>query len=268
MLFLLYNLELWGDNMDKIINIINSGKIIETDDILKIISLYIKFYNLDKYVKDVYFDPTNIYPALYIIKDNIIVFNDKKIIDSAYKLYDLIYNVYKIDENSFKYILNFYYLYLIYHELEHAKQKMIYETSDNELFSYLYEIRERLHLKKDFYDQYHDLFPMERQAINSGNMKAYQLICHSNITIKERHVLYLLYLIRRAYNYHYKKNVKVISPINQLFELAKGDINILNNLIMNSNLSIDDKIDYGLDIDYPDYINLRKEKHTLYKKIK
>ena len=254
--------------MDKIINIIDSGNIIETDDILRIVSLYIKYYNLDKYVKDVYFDSENIYPAHYIIKDNIIVFNDKKIIESAYKLYDLVYNVYEIDENSFKYILDFYYLYVIYHELEHAKQKMIYETSDNELFSYLYEIRERLHLKKDFYDQYHDLFPMERQAINSGNMKAYQLICHSNLSKRECNVLYLLYLIRRAYNYHYRKDVNVISPINQLFELAQGDINILNNLIMNSKLSIDDKIDFGLDIDYSKYKNLCKEKHTLCKRIK
>ena len=253
--------------MGRIINIIDGGKIIETDDVLKIVSSCIKYYNLDKYVKDVYFDSNNIYPANYVIKDNVIVFNDQKIIESAYRLYDLIYDIYKIDENNYKYIINFYYLYVIFHELEHAKQKMIYETSDNELFNYLYEIREILQLNRNFYDEYHDLFPMERQAINSGNIKAYQLMCHSNLSERECNVLYLVYLIRRLCNYHCKNDAKVISPINQLFELAQGNINILNNLIMNSKLSTDDKIDLGLDINYPEYLNLRREKHILYKKI-
>ena len=253
--------------MGRIINIIDGGKIIETDDVLKIVSSCIKYYNLDKYVKDVYFDYNNIYPANYVIKDNIIVFNDQKIIESAYKLYDYIYNAYKIDENNYKYIINFYYLYVIFHELEHAKQKMKYETSDNELFNYLYEIREILQLGKSFYDEYHDLFPMERQAINSGNMKAYQLMCYSNLSERECNVLYLVYLIRRLCNYHCKNDAKVISPISQLLELTKGDINIINSLSGNNNFSFADKIDYGLDINYPEYLNLRREKHILYKKI-
>ena len=253
--------------MNEIIEKINNSRPLEKDDILKIVSLYIQYYDLDLYVKDVWFNPKYFYPACYHKKMNVLIFNDEKVINNAYHLYDVLYNMYGIDENYFNHIINFHYLYLIYHELDHANQKKIYEENDdNELFSYLYDIRKRLQLNKGFYDTHHDLFPMEKAAINNGSLKAYNLISLTNLPERERDILHLLYLIRRIYDYRVSKKT-IISPISRLFELSQEDRRFFDEIIAKTNLSMEERLNFGLDLSYDEYAKLTKEKSRVFKKV-
>ncbi len=255
--------------MDKIIKTINNGhKVFDIDDVVRIVSLFVDWYDLGNFYKGIGFKSKGHYTAIYNLKTEKLSFNDKQIIRGAYNLYDSVYNVYHVDENSYNYFLNAYYLYTICHEIDHICQKKKAVQASNENYqSFMFETNNLLKKNRGAYRDYHNIFPMEKKSINTGGLVAYNIMNQTNIPDRELDVLYLVYLIRRLEDYHLEKDNQIISPINQFFSLdtSKEYQKKMNQLLVTANLTLDDRLDYGLDISYDEYMLVKEKKHQLYK---
>ena len=132
--FLCYNITLNGGHMITLLNKFDDNYVIgKINDICDIVSPYIRQYNLGGYLKDISFNPESKYLAYYNIRTNRLFFNDEKIIRTGYRLFDQLRRKYQISEKYYTYFLNYFYLYIIYHELTHVYQKARDESTLNEL---------------------------------------------------------------------------------------------------------------------------------------
>ena len=251
--------------MIDVINKMNDHHIIEKDDILKIIADYISKNNLEKYLCDVVFSSETNHLAHYNISTNKVVLNDDRIINSCYKLFDGLQKIYQINEDNYAYFINFYYLYIIYHELTHVSQKAQYEKYCNKynVFNYLYELC--IVLREDeinFYKENHDIFPMEIEANNNGYLKAYQLMNYTNVPIKEIKIMYLQYLFSLLYNYKKIDAQKLQNPIELLSNENKlVSLRTIKNLLKKDELSKIERLNLGLPITLSEYKSIENKKY-------
>lgn len=251
--------------MITLLNKFDDNYIIKEKDILDVAASYVKDNNLEQYLSDIVFDPNNMHLGHYNLKTNKIVLNDEKIIKFGYKLFDKLQNRFEINENYYTYFLNFYYLYIIYHELVHVSQKARYESNINkkdDVFNYLFELCFSLHSNDNsFYKENHDFFPMEIDANNTGYLKAYTLMEYTKLPGKECKMMYLQYLHSLLNNYQKINNERIITPIDKLaMENGNVDINKIGELLNESKLSKIERMNLGLNITSKEYDSVIKEK--------
>ena len=166
--------------MITLLNKFDDNYIIHEEDILDIISQYIKAYDLEQFIKDVNFDNNLNVLASYNCSNLTININMKRLWETCYKWSNKLQSLYKIDNSNYSYLLNYYCLYILFHEITHANQKkqhdLLIKNTDS-MYIFLYELNEKLQLEnKDLYNKHHDLFPMEIEANNTGLLNSYNLI--------------------------------------------------------------------------------------------
>ena len=236
------------------------GKI---NDICDIVSPYIRQYNLGGYLKDISFNPESKYLAYYNIRTNRLFFNDEKIIRTGYRLFDQLRRKYQISEKYYTYFLNYFYLYIIYHELTHVYQKARDESTLNELYLYLYELCDQLRKESvHFYNKFHDLFPMEREAINNGALVAYNLMKYTKLPGYECKVMRLKYFKIITADYELVNQSQVISPIETLLNKYPERLEKINELSKTAKLSKEMKFNFGLPVSTQELknVNFTKKK--------
>ena len=248
--------------MITLLNKFDDNYVLEKKDVLDVICAYIKENHLESFLNDVIFDDNSKYMGSYNAKDRIITLNDNKIIKFCYKNSDKIQKLYNIDENLYTYFFNFYYLYIIYHELEHVIQTREYFGNGNLMYKYLYELCRKLHYNSQiFYNRNHDLFPIEIDANNNGYLKAYQILSYTKLPGKELRIMQAQYLFSLLFNYEKINNYKIMAPIDKLCnENKKIDRSLINKLIDACNLSKIERLNMGLDITPNEYDSIYKEK--------
>ena len=253
--------------MITLLNKFDDKYIISKKDILGIALSYIELNGLENYFKDISFSSDSKFMGYYNIKTNEIVLNDDKIMKFCYRLYDKLNKFNAIDEDYYSYFINFYYLYIIYHELTHVNQKAKYENgiNDNNLFNYLYEtcfkIREE---DKSLYNKYHELFPMEIEANNNGFLTAYNLMQYTKLPGKECKMMHFQYLTTLLINYEKVSDDRILTPIEKLtLETNCIDLDKVYELLNNENISKIGRLNYGLPISEREYDTIQKEKQKI-----
>ena len=251
--------------MITLLNKFDDNYIIHEDDVYEIALYYIKTNNLELFLNDINFNNESNDLATYTPNDNNIVLNNERIWKTCYKWADKLKEKYHIDDRYYSYILNFYYMYVLFHEMTHANQKKNHDmltTKTPGVYLFLYELCEKLHHDSQaFYDKNHDLFPMEIEANNNGLLKAYSLISHTKLPKKEAKVFYLQYLQSLLSNYKKINKYRILTPFDKLYE-EENRINrdLMYKLFDDANLSKIDRLNLGLDITPNEYNNLQKEK--------
>ena len=256
--------------MITLLNKFDDNYVLEKKDIYDIADKYIRENNVEKYLKDIIFTTDENVLAHYNISKNEIVINNEIVVKKCHKLCDEVERIYELNKDYLTYFLNFFYLYIIYHELMHVSQKAKFENEDNELFNYLYVLSEILHRNNNnFYCDNHDIFPLEIEANNIGFLTAYNLMSYTKLPTKETKVMYLQYLFSLISNYKKISNDKVISPIELLKnEKAIVDVNLINELSNKLKLSKISKMNFGLPITSREFNSVDNEKYkVLYKTI-
>jgi len=257
--------------MITLLNKFDDNYIMKEKDILSIISSYIKENNLEAYLKDVSFIDNTNHLGYYNVKTNELVLNDERIIKFGYRLFDKLNNKFHLNEDNYSYYLNFYYLYIIFHELTHINQKAKFEKSNNDdLFNYLYELCMKLHQNDVmFYSKNHDLFPMEIEANNKGFLRAYNLMTYTKLPLKECRVIKLQYIHSLIKNYERINNYRIITPIEKLLDASDAtEIRRINELLDNSRLSKIERMNLGVGITPREYDSIIREKAKCLIKIK
>ena len=253
--------------MITLLNKFDDRYVIREQDIIEIAWSYIKANNLEGYLSDIKFDNDSKRLGKYNIKTKEIIFNDEKIIRLGYNLFDKLHKNYQIGEDYYAYFLNFYYLYIIYHELTHVSQRAKYEMSlgkENNIFNYLYEMCSILHDSDiSFYKkkENHDLFPMEIDANNNGYLIAYNLMNYTKLPGKEAQVMHLQYLFSLMFNYEKENTFRITAPIEKLAE-KKDYVNLyeIYDIARQTNLSKIERMNLGLPITPKEYDGLEKER--------
>ena len=266
MLFLLYNLLTCEEKMITLLNKFDDKYIIKEEDVLEIVSFYLRSNNLDNYLKNTIFDDNENFLASFDTKNNIIIINNERVWKFCYKNSDNALEKYHFNEEYYSYFLNFYYISVLFHEMTHAKQKMEYENNLNsDLYNYLYELCRMLEYSDlSFYNKNHDLLPLEIEANNNGYLKAYQLMTYTKLPGKEASLMHLEYLKSLLSNYRRLNNYKVLAPMDKLHvKNPVIDIEKIYNLMDNERLSKMDRLNYGLDITPKEYDSIEKEKQKI-----
>lgn len=248
--------------MIAVLNKINKNYTVEEKDVLDIISAYLKQNNLESYLRDVQFDDNSKSMGAYDIKNHVIILNDEKIIKFCYKTSDRLQKIYQIDDEYYHYFLNFFYLYILFHELEHVKQVQKFRDQGTLLCQFLYELCLRLHRNDQaFYTKNHDLFPTEIDANNNGYLKAYNLLSHTNLPSRELEIMRAQYNFSLLYNYE-KINCQYIkSPINKLCDINQNiDTSLLYKLLETCKPNRLERLNLGLSITPLEFDRIEKEK--------
>ena len=135
----------------------------------------------------------------------------------------------------------------------------------NNISNYLYELSYRL--KKDdpnLYKEYHNLFPIEIDANNTGYYKAYSLMSYTKLPSKECKIMQLQYLFSVLYNYDRLNTFRVMTPIEKLAELNPNvDLYKIFDLARQENISKMNRLYLGLPITSREYDGIVKEKQKL-----
>ena len=251
--------------MNNLLNKINDQYVIEKNDILDLALLYVRKNNIEQFLSDVIFTSKANVMAHYNNSTKEIVLNDDRIIKTCYKLTDRLQKIYHIQDDHYNYFLNYYYLFTLYHELMHVSQRARFEqsTNQNNIYNYLYAMCIVLHSSNIFfYKHNHDIFPMEIEANNNGYLNAYNLIKNTQLLPKEKNILYLQYLFSLSLNYKKRNKRKIISPIELLnMENEFVDINSINVLVGECNLSRLRRMTLGLFITPSEYEMMKDEKY-------
>ena len=246
---------------------INNNICLDKYDIIDIIHAYIEKNNLELYLVDVVFDNNSKYIGAYNMKDKTITLNDDRIIKFCYKTSNNLSRIYNIDEDYYNYFFNYYYLYVIFHELEHVLQTKKYENERNKnvmIFKFLYELCQKLHYNSPaFYHFNHDLFPMEIDANNNGYLKSYKFLSHTNLPKRELKIMQTQYTFSLLYNYKKIDNT-VLSPLDKLCENGKNiSKEFILKLLSACELSMDERLNLGLNITSLEFNNIEKEKRKI-----
>ena len=252
--------------MITLLNKFDDKYIIKEEDVLEIVSFYLRSNNLDNYLKDTIFDDKENFLASFDTKNNIIIINNERVWKFCYKNSDNALEKYHFNEEYYSYFLNFYYISVLFHEMTHAKQKMEYENNLNsDLYNYLYELCRILEYSDlSFYNKNHDLFPMEIEATNNGLLKAYQIMSYTKLPNKENEIMHLEYLESLLNNYKRINNYRVLTPMDKLHQKNMFiDMNEINNLLDKEKLSKIKRLNLGLDITPKEYDSIEKEKEKI-----
>ncbi len=254
--------------MNSLINKFNNNGIVNENDILNISSKFIHENKLEEYLKDVKFNNTINDIAVYSPLNSIIYINMQKLWETCYKWTNKLQASYKIDNNNYSYFLNFFVLYILFHEITHAIQKMKHDKNCNNtdsVYIFLYELCEKLEIEnRELYNKNHNLFPMEIEANNNGLLKAYNFMSHTNVPNHEKRIMHLQYISSLLSNYERVGKNHIITPFNKLY-ILENRINIskLNELLETENLDEIERLNLGLDIKINEYKSLQKEKVRL-----
>ena len=233
---------------------------IKEKDILDIAWSIIKENKLEEYLTDIRFNPDSPHIGDYSEKKKIITLNDQRIYTTVNELYKRLLIKHQIDDIYYTYFWNFYYLFIIFHEVEHVNQRAIYESGDgNKLSDLLYEKSISIKNKdNNLYKENHDLFPVEIEANNIGYLNAYKLMSHTKLPKREQRIMHLEYLKALLHNYQ-KTNKRIITPMDK-FSMLTSEINIneINELLNNTRLSKIERMNHGLDINPSEYDSILK----------
>ena len=260
--------------MITLLNKFDDGYIIGEKDVLEIVSHYIEEDNLEEFIKDVSFDNNYEGMGAYKHKANIIILNNENILKFCYCIWDKLMKLYNIDEKYCTYFINFYYLYVLFHEIEHAKQNKKYESLDDKsvLYAFLYGLCSRLEGNNQFYDKNHDLFPTEIEADNNGLLKSYNLLSYTKLPVRETKVLYLQYLVSLQSNYERINRYRVLTPIEKLYNDIKIDnnikvidMNLILKLLDKSKLSKIERFNLGVCITPKEFDSISRERIKIYR---
>ena len=251
--------------MSSLLSKFNDNYVINLDDVYEIALNYIKVNHLELFLNDIDFDDNREELAFYNPKECNIILNNKKTWETCYKWTDKFMELYHVDNKYYSYILNFYYLYVLFHEMTHANQKMNHDqltSKTSNVYLFLYELCEKLHLdSQEFYDNNHDLFPMEIEANNNGLLKAYNIISHTKLPKKESRILYLQYIKSLLTNYEKENKYHILTPLDKLYkEENRINMKMINELFDKANLTLIERLNLGLNITPKEYNHLQKEK--------
>lgn len=254
--------------MNELINKFNNYYVMNQDDILNITSKFITEYRLEEFLCDIKFNDSLGELAVYNPSKSIIYINMQRLWNACYKWSNKLQVTYKIDNCNYSYLLNYYCLYILFHEITHAIQKQKhdkYVNNTNSVYIFLYELCEILELdNKELYDKYHDLFPMEIEANNNGLLKAYNFMSHTNLPSREKRILNLQYINSLLSNYEKDNKSRIITPFSKLYNVeSRINIDKLNELIEEISLDKIDRLNLGLVITNQEYKGLQKEKYIL-----
>ena len=254
--------------MITLLNKFDDHYIVKEKDIIDIAWSYVKANNLEGYLSDVHCDNKSNHLGHYNIRTKEIILNDEKVIKFGYRLYDKLHDKYKIGEDYYTYFLNFYYMYIIYHELMHVSQRAKYEMNidkDNNMFNYMYKLCSKLHQNDIFfYKSNHDLFPMEIDANNNGYLTAYNMMNYTKLPGKELRIMQLQYFFSLLNNYEKENTFRVITPIEKLAR-ENPNVNLYEifDIARQINLSKIERMNLGLPITSKEYDGLEKEKQKV-----
>ena len=254
--------------MNELIDKINNNYILNHYDILRIARAFINENNLSFILNDVIPDDTIDYIASYDLANRIIRINYDEVNKYVNDWSNSLLTMYKIDYKYYNYFINFYYLYIIFHELTHVIQRKNHDfiTRDiNDLYLFLYELSNYiLSTDSELYNNYHSIIPTEIEANNNGLLKSYNFMSHTNLPNKEKRVMHIQYLYSLLNNYEKVSRRKIISPINKLYNTNQRiNIDMINNMLQESNLSKIERLNLGLSITPREFNSLQKEKYRL-----
>lgn len=254
--------------MITLLNKFDDHYIVREKDIIEIAWSYIKANNLEGYLSDIRIDNESRHLGHYNTRTKEIVLNDEKVIKFGYRLYDKLHDKHEIGEDYYTYFLNFYYMYIIYHELTHVSQRAKYEMSlgkEKDMFNYLYELCSKLHNNNIFfYKANHDLFPMEIDANNNGYLTAYNLMNYTKLPGKEAKIMQLQYYFSLMFNYEKLNTFRVTAPI-ELLAQENPIVNLyeIYDIARQTNLSRTERLNLGLPITSREFDSLEKEKQKI-----
>lgn len=252
--------------MITLLNKFDDKYIIKEEDVLEIVSFYLKSNSLTDYLKDIKFDNQSINLAFYNLENNSIVLNSERIWKYCYKKADKIKQEFHISNEYYTYFLNFYYMEVLFHELTHANQKHNYEHAKKDsLYVYLYDLCRLLEYSDyAFYNQNHNLLPTEIEANNNGFLKSYQLMTYTKLPGKETMLMHLEYLRSLLANYRKINNFKVLAPLDKLHvKNPIVDIEEIYKLMDKEKISKIERLNYGLDISPKEFDSIEKEKQKI-----
>ena len=256
--------------MDHLIEAINNKEIINEDIVLELVLQYIEQNNLDDYLNDFRYHYKS---CDYIICDKLITFNEDITLDLANKLYNYLNNNYGIDEEYKSYVINFFYLFQVYHELTHPFQHKRDDGGYKRSYSYLDKLSHDLMRKNiDYYktDEGHNLFPTEIEADNIGFSTSYKILKKTNIPKRELKILYGYFLGIMLYDYQVVFNEKrIISPIEKLSNSIDNiNMNKLMEITEEDKLNFLERIKFGLPITFDEYKYLFTKRLDAFEKVK
>lgn len=241
--------------------------IIQQRDVLDVADAFIRENHFDEFLKDIDFKQNINGIGHYDANKRVIFFNENKILEKCYSLYNSLLSHHDIDENYDTYFINFYYLFILYHEFAHVLRKVKYENSFNEenIYTYLYEMCVTMIDKdRDFYTKNHQFFPIEIEANNIGFYKAYSLMSYTKLPAKECKVMQYQYLKSLLRNYQKVDGSKIITPIEKLAEMNEDvDLDKIIDLSSHENIPRSERLNLGLPISLKEYDGIAKEKQKL-----
>ena len=228
--------------MITLLNKFDDHYVIEEVDILEIVKHYINENNLEMYLKDANFDNSIPDIAKYNPITSIISINMDKLTEVCNMWSNKLQKTYHIDDNNYSYLLNYYLLYSLFHEL------------NDELIAKNYNL----------YNNFHDLFPMEIEANNMGLLYSYNLMSHTKLPNREKRIMHLQYINSLLSNYDKINKYHISTPFNKLcLQDSKINTSLFNELLNKSKLNKIERLNLGIDITPHEYNSLQRERIRL-----
>ena len=254
--------------MITLLNKFDDHYVIEEVDILEIVKHYIHENNLEMYLNDATFDNSIPDIAKYNPITSIIYINMEKLMEVCNMWSNKLQKTYHIDDNNYSYLLNYYLLYSLFHEIVHAMQRKKHDLSFNDpnnLYTFLYELNDELIAKNyNLYNNFHDLFPMEIEANNMGLLYSYNLMSHTKLPNREKRIMHLQYINSLLSNYDKINKFHISTPFNKLcLQDSKINTSLFNDLLNKSKLNKIERLNLGIDITPHEYNSLQRERIRL-----
>ena len=251
--------------MVTLLNKFDDNYVIKEDDVYGIISSYIKENDLNDEINDVIFSSSDNSLGSYNLNSKKIVLNNEKIWKYCYKNTDEIITNYPVNTKYYTYYLNYFYLTVLFHELEHVSQNKRYENTKNritDIYCYLYELCQVLKYHNEpFYNKYHDLFPMEIEARNKSLLRSFNLMNYTKLPNNATKIMHFRYLQSLLSNYKRMNKYSIIPPIDILSRVSDNiNINDIYTLLDHAKLSKIERMNLGVNITANEYNSIQKQK--------
>lgn len=151
--------------------------------------------------------------------------------------------------------INIWLLIIVIHEMEHIKHRsFFYGGAKNKLEEYICrEINfSTTEIPSDDYDKYHDYFLYERLATFSSFGSIFDLFSKVDFdrNLCDCFFQYMLYYLEIGYE---KSNDVVKSPLETVFELMKIEKDEIKKLMIQKNMSILEKAEFGFPLKLKQY---------------